>query len=119
MKVPRWSPATRRCVIENTSFLKALREFLLGCRKPLALLIFVYQHEIIILSRILHRVKGRAGRGLRRNHYSDVPIHTSCNPPPTWRVRLFTNAFLLYGVFLQESAFLDIGWISSFAGGRR
>jgi hypothetical protein len=26
-------------------------------------------------------------------------------------VRFVAKAFLLYGVFLQESAFLDIGWI--------
>jgi hypothetical protein len=34
-------------------------------------------------------------------------------------VRFVAKAFLLYGVFLQESAFLDIGWIASFAGWRR
>jgi hypothetical protein len=34
-------------------------------------------------------------------------------------VRFVAKAFLLYGVFLQENAFLDIGWIASFAGWRR
>jgi len=32
---------------------------------------------------------------------------------------LFTKAFLLYGVVLQESAFLDIGWIASFLSNAR
>jgi len=39
-------------------------------------------------------------------------------PAPVGEVRSVAKAFLLYGVFLQESAFLDIGWIASFQAGR-